>query len=276
MALTGKIIRMKRLIDEDDACIICSLDHGMTSPSFFEPLGNMRGLVKDAVKGGANVFMLGRKYASICCPELKKDSALLFMLTATCAQHPDKNPTIEIGSVQEALRLGADGVVVYVAMSTGQDEFSMELMAKVGAECEALGVPLLAEAEYPDVYMPKEEQGKLGLEYLIYNARVCAELGADIVKTNWPGTRQDFARIVKAISPTPVVIAGGHKISDTELLTRMEQGVSEGAVGCSVGRNIFLHQSPFAITRALSRVIREKWSAKEAAEELQEEIRKLR
>ena len=58
MSLTGKKIRMKRLIDEHNACIICALDHGMTSPNFLEPLANMQNLVREVVKGGANVFML--------------------------------------------------------------------------------------------------------------------------------------------------------------------------------------------------------------------------
>jgi DhnA family fructose-bisphosphate aldolase class Ia len=52
----------------------------------------------------------------------------------------------------------------------------------------------------------------------------------------------------------------------------MEQAVAAGAIGCSVGRNIFMHRSPEAITRALSRVIREKWSADKALAALQEEL----
>jgi len=274
MSLTGKKIRMKRLIDEHNACIICALDHGMTSPNFLEPLANMQNLVREVVKGGANVFMLGRNYARICISEFRKDTSLAFMLTATSARHPEKNLTCEIGSVEEALRFGADAVVVYVALATGQDKSTIEFVARVGAECEALGVPFIAEAEYPNIYMPKTEQKKFGADYLLYNARICAELGADIIKTNWPGSQEEFAKIVKAVSPIPVVIAGGHKVSARELLERMEQGISVGAVGCSVGRNIFLHESPFAMTRALSRVIREKWTAKEALEELQEELKK--
>jgi len=51
----------------------------------------------------------------------------------------------------------------------------------------------------------------------------------------------------------------------------MEQAVAVGAIGCSVGRNIFQHKNPTAITRALCRVIREKWSAREAMAELKEQ-----
>ena len=69
-----------------------------------------------------------------------------------------------------------------------------------------------------------------------------------------------------------MVLAGGSRLEDSELLTRMEAAMSAGAIGCSVGRNIFMHQSPEAITRALSRVIRERWSASKALAALHEEL----
>jgi fructose-bisphosphate aldolase/2-amino-3,7-dideoxy-D-threo-hept-6-ulosonate synthase len=273
MSLAGKEIRMKRLIDEKGACIICALDHGMTSPEFLTPLADMRGLVRDAVRGGANVFMLGRNYARFCISEFHKDTSLAFMLTASSARHPKANLTAAIAEVEEALYFGADAVVVYVALATEQDKLMIEFVARVGKECEALGMPFIAEAEYPNIYMPVGEQKELGGDYLLYNARICAELGADIIKTNWPGSKEEFAKIVEAVRPVPVVIAGGHKISDAELLKRMEQGIKVGAVGCSIGRNIFLHRSPFAMTRALSRVIREEKKAEEALEELEQKLR---
>jgi len=69
-----------------------------------------------------------------------------------------------------------------------------------------------------------------------------------------------------------VVLAGGSRLEDDELLGRMESAMSVGAIGCSVGRNIFMHRSPEAITRALSRVIRERWTANKAMAALQQEL----
>jgi hypothetical protein len=97
-------------------------------------------------------------------------------------------------------------------------------------------------------------------------------LGADIVKTNWPGDGESFGKLVEAANGIPVVLAGGSRLEDGELLMRMEQAVAAGAIGCSVGRNIFMHRSPEAITRALSRVIRERWSAEKALAALREEL----
>jgi DhnA family fructose-bisphosphate aldolase class Ia len=100
--------------------------------------------------------------------------------------------------------------------------------------------------------------------------RLCAELGADVVKTNWPGDGSSFRRLVEAAAGIPLVLAGGSRVPDRELLDRMEAAMDAGGIGCSVGRNIFMHPSPEALTRALSRVIREGWPSEKAFDELQE------
>jgi fructose-bisphosphate aldolase/2-amino-3,7-dideoxy-D-threo-hept-6-ulosonate synthase len=133
-------------------------------------------------------------------------------------------------------------------------------------------MPFIAEAEFPTTYATVEElKQQYGFEYLRRNVRLCAELGADIVKTNWPGDQESFGRCVEAANGVPVVLAGGSRLADEELLIRMEQAMAAGAIGCSVGRNIFMHDHPEAITRALSRVIRERWSADKAYASLLEE-----
>ena len=134
-------------------------------------------------------------------------------------------------------------------------------------------MPLIAEAEWPNAYQTLETfSTDLGPDYLKRNARLCAELGADIVKVNWSGDPDSFAEIVRACD-SPVVIAGGTVISDEELITRFEQGRDVGAIGCSVGRNIFQHDNPEAITRAISRVFHDKWRAKDALDELKDALR---
>jgi fructose-bisphosphate aldolase/2-amino-3,7-dideoxy-D-threo-hept-6-ulosonate synthase len=113
--------------------------------------------------------------------------------------------------------------------------------------------------------------GSHGPEYLVRNARLCAEMGADIVKVNWSGDEASFADIIRACG-RPVVLAGGSLIGDEELLRRMEAARDAGAVGCSVGRNIFQHQRPEAITRAISRIFRDRWPAAQAHQELLEAV----
>ena len=86
---------------------------------------------------------------------------------------------------------------------------------------------------------------------------------------NWSGDAGSFEEIIRACD-RPVVLAGGTLISDEALLSRMQQAREAGAVGCSVGRNVFQHKHPQAVTRAISRVFRDKWPARQALEELQE------
>jgi fructose-bisphosphate aldolase/2-amino-3,7-dideoxy-D-threo-hept-6-ulosonate synthase len=129
-------------------------------------------------------------------------------------------------------------------------------------------MPFIAEAEWPSAYSAVDSVDELGIDYLLRNVRLCAELGADIVKTNWPGSEDEFERLVNAATGLPVVLAGGSRITDEELLTRQEQAMRAGAVGCSVGRNIFMHERPEAITRALRRVIVDRWPAAQALDEM--------
>jgi fructose-bisphosphate aldolase/2-amino-3,7-dideoxy-D-threo-hept-6-ulosonate synthase len=256
--------------------VIVALDHGMTSPTFLSPLADMRSRVREAVNGGANVIMMSKGYARRTVAEFRRETALAMLLTASATGSPVPNQVVEIASVEEAARIGADAVVTFVAL-TGQDEArTINFISRVGEACERLGLVFIAEAEYPTTYRRVEElTEEYGEEYLLRNARLCAELGADIIKTNWPGSAAGLGRIVEATG-LPTVLAGGPRITDAELLSRMEQAVRVGAVGCSVGRNVFAHEHPEAMTRALVRVIRERWTAADALAEVEDAVRARR
>jgi DhnA family fructose-bisphosphate aldolase class Ia len=103
----------------------------------------------------------------------------------------------------------------------------------------------------------------LGYEYLKRSARLCVELGADIVKANWTGSIEEFAEIVQ-VSNVPVVVAGGSKVSDLDALEKLDEGMQAGAIGVSVGRNIFQHKDPVGMTKAICAVVRERKSPAEA------------
>jgi DhnA family fructose-bisphosphate aldolase class Ia len=265
----GKRVRLKRVIDPAGVSVICALDHGMTSPEFLEPLAEIGARTAEAVAGGANVIMLSKGMARFAEPAFRPDTSLALLLSASARPGLEHPEVVAVAEVDEAARLGADAVVLFVALG-GEDESTMiERLAEVGEACEREGMPFIAEAEFPTTYAVVEDlEAEYGFEYLQRNVRLCVELGADIVKTNWPGDGERFEALVATAGGVPVVLAGGSRISDEELLRRMEAAMAAGAIGCSVGRNIFMHENPEAITRALSSVIRERRSADDALAEL--------
>jgi fructose-bisphosphate aldolase/2-amino-3,7-dideoxy-D-threo-hept-6-ulosonate synthase len=269
----GKSMRLKRVIDGAGVSVICALDHGMTSPTFLRPLADIRTRTEEAVAGGANVIMMSKGMIRVAAPGFSPTTSLALLLSASASPEEGRPTVVQIADVEEALVLGADAVVLFTALG-GDDEAGMiEVLSSVGRECAALGMPFIAEAEFPTTYASVEElAATYGFEYLQRNVRLCAELGADIVKTNWPGDGERFGQLVEAANGIPMVLAGGSRLEDRELLSRMEEAMAAGAIGCSVGRNIFMHRSPEAITRALSRVIRERWTAEKAHDALLEEL----
>ena len=269
----GKRMRLKRVIDPDGVSIICALDHGMTSPTFLEPLADIEERTSEAVAGGANVIMMSKGMIRLAEPAFGRETSLALLLSASANAGEDRPSVVHIAQVEEALRLGADAVVLFVALSGESEPGMIRTLAEVGEACERVGMPFIAEAEFPTTYARVEDLADAyGFEYLRRNVRLCAELGADIVKTNWPGDGESFGKLVEATSGIPVVLAGGSRVPDRELLERMEGAVAAGGIGCSVGRNIFMHESPEALTRALSRVIRERWPAEKAFVALQDEL----
>lgn len=271
--LVGKAMRLKRVIDPSGVSIICALDHGMTSPTFLEPLADIETRAAETVAGGANVIMMSKGMIRVAEPAFAPTTSLALLLSASGNPDGDRPQIVQIAEVEEALVLGADAVVLFTALGGDTEPGMIEILASVGRECAALGMPFIAEAEFPTTYATVEElKQQYGFEYLRRNVRLCAELGADIVKTNWPGEPEAFGRLVEAANGIPVVLAGGSRLEDSELLGRMQVAVEAGAIGCSVGRNIFMHASPEAITRALARVIRERWNAEKAHEALRAEL----
>jgi len=269
----GKSMRLKRVVDPAGVSVICALDHGMTAPAFLEPLADIAERTKEAVAGGANVIMMSKGMIRLAVDAFSPTTSLALLLSASANPGEARPSVIQIAEVEEATRLGADAVVLFTALGGENEAAMIRTLAGVGRESALLGVPLIAEAEFPTTYASVEElTERYGFEYLRRSVRLCAELGADIVKTNWPGDEDSFGRLVEAVNGIPVVLAGGSRVEDAELLRRMECAMQAGAIGCSVGRNIFMHRSPEAITRALSRVIRDRWPARKALAAMEEEV----
>jgi putative autoinducer-2 (AI-2) aldolase len=124
--------------------------------------------------------------------------------------------------------------------------------------CAPYGIPVMAVTA-----VGREMDQKKEARFLSMACRVCAEAGADVVKTYFCN---DFEKVVNGC-PVPVVIAGGPKTdSELEVLKFVYDGMQKGAIGVNLGRNIWQNVCPRGMARALKAVIHEKATPKEAFE----------
>jgi len=163
-------------------------------------------------------------------------------------------------SVKYAAKLGAAavGYTIYFG-STSMNEQFVEF-GRICEEAHMLGLPVILW-NYPRGSHVHDE---LSTDIIAYGARVGLELGADIIKLKFNGDKEGFKWIVKNAGRAKVVISGGAKISERELLQRVWDVIDAGGSGLAIGRNAWQHERPFSLTRALHDVIFDGKSVDEA------------
>jgi fructose-bisphosphate aldolase, class I len=174
-------------------------------------------------------------------------------------------------AVGQAVRLDAACVVVNLLLLPGEAELLRECVRNVGLlreACDTAGMPLMVE---PLAMRPGDEgYGVNGdVETIVPLVRQAVELGADVVKADPTDDIADYGRVVEAAGGRPVLVRGGGRASDEEVLRRAEEVVRLGAAGIVYGRNVIQHDDPGAMTRALMAVVHDGVSAEEALGELQ-------
>ncbi|MDM7933952.1 MAG: 2-amino-3,7-dideoxy-D-threo-hept-6-ulosonate synthase, partial [Methanothrix sp.] len=162
--------------------------------------------------------------------------------------------------VEECLKMGADAVSVHINIGSETESDQLSILGCVSERCNFWGMPLVAMM-YPrgkGITNPNE------VEVVAHAARVGAELGADIIKTNYTGDPDTFRHVVEGC-PVPVVIAGGPKTeTDMELLQMIEGAMEAGARGVAIGRNVFQHEDPVKMTMAIAAIVNKGQRAEEA------------
>jgi len=173
---------------------------------------------------------------------------------------PNVNAKVQVCTVQEAIRLGADAVSVQVNVGAQDEDKMLSDLGKVTEECDIYGMPLLAMM-YP---RGPKIQNEHAPEMVAHAARIGAELGADIVKANYTGSVETFKAVVESC-PVPVVIAGGPKCQTSkEILQTIHDSMQAGAAGLSIGRNVFQHGNPTLMVKALGAIVHEGVSVEQA------------
>jgi fructose-bisphosphate aldolase/2-amino-3,7-dideoxy-D-threo-hept-6-ulosonate synthase len=156
-----------------------------------------------------------------------------------------------MGSVADAVRHGSDAVSVHVNIGAKEEPEMLEILGMISDECDEWNVPLLA------MMYPRGENIKnpYDPEIVAHVTRIGAEAGADIVKSVYTGDLDSFKSVVK-YCPVPVVIAGGPKSkTDADVLEMCSNAIKAGAKGVTFGRNIFQHDNPSLLVKALSEII---------------------
>lgn len=189
---------------------------------------------------------------------------LIAHFSASTSIGPAPNRKILIGTVEEAIRLGADAVSLHINIGSKEEPEMLQKLGIISDKCDEWSVPLVAMM-YPRGENIKNPHDP---EIVAHAARVGAEAGADVVKTVYTGDPASFRRVVRGC-PVPIVIAGGPKANtDREILEMCEGAMMAGAKGVTFGRNIFQHKNPPTIVRALYKIIIEKRNVREAMKEL--------
>ena len=260
--MIGKKIRLERIIDRNSGkTVIIPMDHGVTVGPI-EGIANMRTAVSKVVAGGANAILMHKGMVRAGHRGAGKDVGLIIHLSAGTSMSPDPNAKELICSVEEALKLGADAVSVHINLGAETDKEMLAQLGFVSEQCLEWQMPLVAMM-YTRGPKIKDEFDVANIKHA---ARVGAELGADIVKCVYTGSVDSFREVVQGC-PVPVVIAGGEKMeSDEDIFEMVEGALKAGAMGVSIGRNAFQHETPEKIVQALSKMVHEGAGVEEAAE----------
>lgn len=260
MSKIGKNIRLERIIDRrTKRTVIVPMDHGLT-------VGPIPGLIDlaDAVdkvaEGGANAVLGHMGLPMHGHRGYGRDVGLIIHLSASTSLGPDANHKVLVTAVEDAIRIGADAVSIHVNIGADDEAEMLHDLGRVARRCDLWGMPLLAMM-YPRGSKVKSEHG---VEYVKHAARIGAELGVDIVKTNYTGSPDTFKEVVKGCQ-VPVVIAGGPKMdTEADLLQMVYDAVHAGAAGISIGRNIFQAADPTLLTEKLSKIVHQDYTPNEA------------
>lgn len=260
----GKKIRMGRIFNrQTKRSIIVPMDHGV-SIGPCEGLINMREAVKIVAEGQGDAVLMHKGLVQCGLREdgndVGRDVGLIVHLSASTSLSPFPNSKTLVASVEDAIKLGADGVSMHINIGDENESAMLSDLGKVASLADQWGMPLLAMLYGRGPLISNEYDPHL----VAHLARVGVELGADVVKVPYTGDMDSFARVVEGCC-VPVVIAGGPKLDSTKaFLTVVHDALKAGAAGLSVGRNVFQHENMLDLIKTLRGLVHEDWSLGQA------------
>jgi len=271
----GKEMRMGKLFHpHSKRMVLITIDHGICINPMKE-INDPAAVVRQAVAGGADAVLLTPGIARLAYRELAgSDTSLMLRIDGTATSiGPDLTNDELISSVESALRMGADAVATFGVIGVPREAQLSHKIGMVSDECDKWGMPQLTEVIPNEIIIHQfqdraDRKWPSDPEIIKYSARAAAELGADIVKGYYTGDARTFKEVIE-YCPVPYVVLSGPAGGDPEVfLTFVQEAIACGAGGVSVGRNVWTHPNPTAMTRAVCRLVHEGATVAQALKEL--------
>jgi class I fructose-bisphosphate aldolase len=267
--------RLNRLFAADGRCFDVAVDHGLFGEaSFLDGIEDLERAVAVLVDARPDAIQLSPGQAGLLQRRCGAKPALVLRTDvanvygrAGIGREYLFSELVE-DAVEKAVVLDAACVVVNMLLLPGQPELHHSCIRNVSAlraACDVVAMPLMVE---PLAMKPGESgYGVDGsADTIVTLVRQAVELGADVIKADPTDDLDDYPRVLEAAGRVPVLVRGGGRARDEEILRRTETVMRVGAAGIVYGRNVIQHENPAAMTRALMAVVHHDGSAEDALE----------
>lgn len=273
--------RLNRLFNPASGrCLDVAVDHGFFGePSFLAGIEDMAATVDTLVAAAPDAIQLTPGQAQLLQSRAGKDKPALVLRTDVANVYGNPLDTHLFSrhypdAVEQAVRLDAACVVANLLQLPGRPDIREVCLASImalRAECTRYAMPLMVE---PLVMRDNAVSGGYAVdgdpEKIVTLVRQARELGADLIKADPTSELADYPRVIQAAGGLPVLVRGGGRVGDAELLARTAAVLDAGASGIVYGRNIIQHEHPAGLTRALLAMLHEGASPDTAAKLIEE------
>ncbi len=244
----GKSVRLKRIFpDRRHRLFSVPLDHPV-SMGPIDGLEELAPLATELQEGGADLLIVTKGAVRELVPVLEPTTLLGIHVSASTSLGSTSNRKVLVGTAEEAISLGADLLSIQVNFGIPEEPEMLRDLGSAADECRRLGLPLLCMA-----YVKKPNGGTP--EEIRHASRAAADTGADIVKTSYPGSREEFAKLCRT-TPVPVLIGGGVRMDDEgEFLRIVADSAAAGGAGICIGRNLFQRRPVGPFARRIAEVL---------------------
>lgn len=244
----GKSIRLKRIFpNESHRLFSVPLDHSV-SMGPIDGLEDMPSLVRELQESGADMVVVPKGAVGPLVPVLRPTTLLGIHVSASTSLAPNSNLKVLVGTAEEAIALGADLLSIQVNFGVTEEPEMLRSLGIAADQCRTIGLPLMCMT-----YVKKAGGGTP--DEIRHACRAAADTGADIVKTGYPGSFEEYRRLVRT-TPVPLLLGGGARLdSDEDFLRLVHETVRANAAGICIGRNLFQRRPVSALARPIAEIL---------------------